>query len=116
MTTPTVTTPTESPRPVVPVLVPAVDIYENHDDVLLLADLPGAGAESVRLEIEGGVLALSAERSTGALPAVAWKRSFVVPPALRTEHIAAELKDGVLRIKLPRAPKQERRTIEVKSA
>lgn len=103
-------------RPSVPTLVPPVDIYENEAEVLLFVDLPGATPESVHLELVGGSLALSAERAEGPLPAVAWMRSFVVPPALRSESIAAELRDGVLKVRFPRAPSPERRVIEVRAA
>jgi HSP20 family molecular chaperone IbpA len=44
---------------------PRVDVYENVDELLMLADMPGASAESVAVRLEGAELTMDAQRSIG---------------------------------------------------
>ncbi len=89
---------------------PAVDIFESDVGLVIHADVPGASAESVRLEVEQGLLRFSADT-----PTATWSRSFLVPRGISVDAIRAELVAGVLRIDLPKSPDIRRRTVEVKA-
>lgn len=99
-----------------PVEVPAVDIFESKDELLVLADLPGVTEESLNITFEKGKLTLEGRRSEpagpngGSAPGIEYRRTFLVPQGVDADKITAELKDGVLRVHLPKAapfkPKQ----------
>lgn len=97
-------------------LSPAVDIYENENEVLLVADMPGVGANdaSVRLEpprllVEGRAIA-----RPGLRP-VLYERAFRVGEDIEQAGISAELEAGVLRLHLKKSEASKPRRIEVKA-
>lgn len=97
-----------------PVVVPRVDIYEGERDVLILADVPGAAPDQVKVEFARGELLLDAPTPADhPLGAVRWRRAFTLGRGVATDTISAELKDGVLRVTLPRTDAPQKRTIEV---
>jgi len=106
-----------------PVMAPAVDIYENAEEILLVADLPGVTEEGlvVRLEkdqlsIEGRMeLSQSGTLLAAGFRSVDYRREFVVPKGIDAEKIAATLKQGVLRVKLPKIPAVKPRQITVQA-
>lgn len=96
------------------VLVPRVDIYEGERDVLIVADVPGAAPDQVTVEFERGELLLDAPTPADhPLGAIRWRRAFTLGRGVATDAITAELKDGVLRVTLPRTDAPPKRTIEV---
>jgi len=105
-----------------PTVTPRVDIYENNDELLLLADLPGVNEDRLRIHIDKDQLTLegvAAVEPTATVVAREWRafdysRTFVLPGGIDTAKIAAELKDGVLRLHLPKADAVRPRRIEVK--
>lgn len=108
-----------------PVLAPAVDIYENTEEVLLVADLPGVGSEDVTIRLEKGELAIEGRRrkdkdAEGAPLAAEFRfldfrRAFSVPPGIQSDAIKAELKQGVLKVHLPKVAAAKPRQISVKA-
>ncbi|BCR06736.1 heat-shock protein Hsp20 [Desulfuromonas versatilis] len=104
-------------------LTPAVDIFETENGLTLVADLPGVAKENLEIGIDKGVLTL--EGRTGkpqgngnvyhefSIPG--YYRRFQLPDGLDSEHSSAELKDGVLTLKLPKAAAARPRRIEVTS-
>lgn len=102
-------------QPVAPAreLRPQVDIYENAEEVLLLADVPGASKESVNVRVEEGVLSLEALRTLANGQTVRYQRAFHVPESVDPEKISAELKHGVLHLHLRKAEKAKPRTIAI---
>lgn len=106
-----------------PTVAPPVDIYENDDELLLLADLPGVSNESLHVRIENGELTVEghwAGKAEGTLigagfPAVDYRRSFTVPDGIAADKVSAELKRGVLHIHLPKAEAYRPRQIKVKA-
>ncbi len=120
----TTTTPTTSPEKVAarPAVVPAVDIYENPSEILLLADLPAVRREDLRIHVDKDVRAIEADRASGpegavisqGFAAAGYARRFQLPPGIDTEKIAAELRNGVLRLRLPKSERLKPRQIEVK--
>jgi HSP20 family molecular chaperone IbpA len=103
---------------------PAVDIYENEDEILLHADMPGVLKKDVSVDIDNGTLAISGVRRLPPDPAATYEefldveyvRSFSVPQAIDVEKVEAELKNGVLRLHLPKSEAAKPRQIEIKTA
>lgn len=103
-------------------IAPPVDIYENADEILVVADMPGAHFDSVNVRLEKEQLFLHArcyEQTEGeTLLAGArnadYERTFLVPRGIDAEKIAASLRDGVLEIHLPKSQSVKPRRIEVR--
>jgi len=103
---------------------PSVDIYENKDQIVLEAELPGMKQEDFDLSIENNVITLRGERrfektdesdnyhrverSYGA-----FTRSFTLPQTVSAEEAHAEYSNGVLRVTLPKREETKSRRIEV---
>ena len=104
-------------------VAPAVDIYENAHEVLLVADLPGVGKDDVSIHYEKDRLTLRATRKdTTAGSALAteyrafdFRRDFLVPRGIDAEKIEAKVEAGVLRVHLPKAAALRPRQITVKA-
>jgi len=103
---------------------PAVDIWENDAEVLLYADLPGVGADALRVRYEDGRLTIEGSRKDaddGTLlgraefVAADYRRVFVVPETIDAGGIDAQIRDGVLEVHLPKHAKAQPRKIEVKT-
>jgi len=103
---------------------PAVDIYETDNELVLQADLPDVDPKNIDVRVENQTLTVSGERkfsrdnenqgyhrmerSYGA-----FTRSFALPAHFDTEHVAAEYKNGVLLLKLPKKEAAKPRQIKV---
>lgn len=101
------------------IVTPAVDIYGTQDEVLLVADLPGVRSEDLGIEFANDTLTVRGERKAeGQAPQarpVVFQRSFVVPKGIDAAAITAELKDGVLRVHLPKHESLKPRQIQVRA-
>jgi HSP20 family molecular chaperone IbpA len=101
------------------------DIYERKDALVVVADLPGCDEQSVNIQVERGVLTIDgrveAEDESDARLDFAeyrpanFRRSFTLSSKVKSDGIEATLKDGVLRVVLPKAEEVQARTIEVKT-
>lgn len=99
---------------------PRVDIHEEETQFTLVADLPGVQFDQVNLETDQGLLRL---RADGALPAggpgkparrpVRYEHSFQLGRQIDAENIAADLRHGVLAVRLPKRPNAQPRRIPV---
>jgi len=106
-----------------PWVAPRVDIYENDDEVLLLADVPGVHKDSLTINLDKEQLTLEArqEETQAGEPlgreyqAVDYRRSFIVPPGIDGTKISADLNNGVLSLHLPKSEGLKPRQIEVKA-
>src|SRR5258705_9999701 len=95
-----------------PVLIPLVDVSEDESGITITADLPGAGRETLSLNVDGDTLTIEAPLSLGepkdSQPLYAemrsgrYRRSFTLSRELDSGHIDATLKDGVLSLRLPK--------------
>jgi HSP20 family molecular chaperone IbpA len=92
-----------------PSATPRVDVFENKDEVLLLADLPGVTQDGLKLHLDEEQLDLE-----GQTPSFDYRRSFYMPQGTDRERVSAELKNGVLWLHLPKSPAIKPRRIEVK--
>lgn len=106
------------------VAAPAVDVYENKDEVLLVADMPGVRPDDITIRFERGELTLSGKRAKhpeGSLLAAEhrftdFQRTFTVPQSIQADSINAEVAHGVLKIHLPKVSAQKPRQISVKAS
>ena len=110
------------PDGVWPSVAPACDIYENPDEILILADMPGVGSDALIVNLEKGELVVSARRDVPVddgsfldkeYRTCDFRRRFSVPGGIDTDKIAAELKDGVLWLHLPKSDGLKPRRISV---
>lgn len=105
-------------------VTPAVDIYENEDEILLHADMPGVVKENISVDLDNGTLSISGVRKLETkgvatyeeFSDVEYVRSFSVPQTIDVEKVEAELKNGVLRLHLPKSEAAKPRQIEIKTA
>jgi len=79
---------------------PRVDILETGHEFLLVADLPGVSPNDLDLQFDKGELTMRGSRAGSR--AVAFERTFTVSDMVAADRIAAELKNGVLTVKLPK--------------
>lgn len=104
---------------------PNVDILERQDELIVLADLPGASADTIDVRYEKGILTLHAEvparQELGQRYLLreydlgCFHRSFEVSELVDAERISAEYVDGVLTLHLPKAQAARPRKIAVRN-
>lgn len=106
-----------------PAMAPLVDLYENNDELLLVADLPGVTKEGLHIQFHDGVLSLEGRREIAREGATLVRaeyrvadfvRHFTVPDGIDVEKIDASMSDGVLKLRLPKAAALKPRKIEIK--
>jgi HSP20 family protein len=105
--------------------VPRADIYELEDQIVIVADVPGASEESIDIALEKNVLTINAYVDQDApegyslrlaeYEAGDYQRSFRLSNEIDREKIEATVKDGVLRLYLPKASDARLRKISVKA-
>ena len=105
-----------------PTVAPPVDIYDNDDEVLVVADVPGVAQDGVTLDFDKGRLSIEASATT-RLPEgtalfrehgdVDYRRVFEVAPGIDADKISAELRAGTLTIHLPKAAALKPRQIPI---
>ena len=103
---------------------PSVDIYENENEILLFADMPGVHKDDITVNIENGKLAISGVRRLDHQGVSNWEefvdveyvRSFSIPQTINVEDVEATLKDGVLTLHLPKSEAAKPRLIVIKAA
>lgn len=103
-------------------VAPPVDVFENEDELLVVADVPGATADGIDVQIEKGQLSILARRSdefVGTTLANEYRardyfRVFSVPQGIDASKIDARLTAGILRLRLPKSESLKPRRIEVK--
>jgi HSP20 family molecular chaperone IbpA len=109
--------PIEKPRATeVRRLTPPVDIYENQEGFLIVADVPGVEADGLHLEYTPPELWVRAQRTNGGGEVVAYERRFELGSGVDPSSISAELKAGVLRIELKKSEALRPRKISVRAA
>lgn len=104
-------------------LLPPVDVIEDSAGITLYADLPGVPRDRLHLRVEGDQLSIEAEMALAVPEGMSashaevglarYRRSFTLSKELDPEKVAAELSQGVLRIRVPKAAHAQPRRIEV---
>lgn len=105
------------------VLRPPVDIFENADGITLIADMPGVSKDRLNVQVDHeslvveGEVGLELPQAMEALYAdvrsTRYRRSFTLSGELDTGAIEAALKDGILRLHIPKRAEVRPRKIEV---
>ena len=109
----------------VPVFIPAVDIYESENSLTLVADMPGVPLENVDIDLDSDQLTIrgtvipSEEKGKVIYKEYSYGdyyRQFTLSSDIDREKINASMKDGVLKLVLPKAEAAKPRKITVKSS
>jgi HSP20 family protein len=106
------------------VFLPNADIYETPNELKVVLEMPGIEKNNVEISIEDGILhvesRLDLSKYAGLQPLYTeynvghYARSFQLSSKIDQSKIAAEMKDGVLSLTLPKAEDAKPRTIQVK--
>lgn len=105
-------------------IVPPVDIFEDGNAVTLVADVPGVTRDRLNIGIDHEVLTLEAEGDIAMpegieaihvdTPSTRYRRTFTLSGDLDATQVSAELKDGVVTVRIPKRPEAMPRRVEVK--
>ncbi len=107
--------------------VPAVDIYEDAQKVMLKLEVPGVDQKDLDVRVENHTLTVKGERKFEAEEKEqnfhrierrygSFYRAFTLPTSVDTEHVAANYNAGVLKLELKKKPEAQPKQIEVKVA
>jgi HSP20 family protein len=108
------------------VWAPRVNVAETADELVLTTELPGMTQEQVSIELEQNVLTISGEKSEERTEGDeemtyhlweraygSFRRSFTLPRPVNGDEVTARFENGVLEIRLPKAPEAKGRKIEI---
>ena len=106
--------------------IPAVNVEEAADELLLTAELPGMRDEDINVDIENNILTIRGEKREAREEADegrryhVWERrygsfhrAFTLPRSVEADAIQADFDGGVLTVRLPKAPEAKSRAIEI---
>lgn len=101
---------------------PSVNIIETEEGLILTAEIPGATKENLEVNVEKGILTISAPVSRGMPGQTAhtefelanYYRQFSIPESLDNGKAKAEYNNGILTLRVPKAEIAKPRRIEVK--
>jgi HSP20 family protein len=103
---------------------PVVDIYDNEDNIVIKAELPGIDKENINVDVKDGVLILKGERSSDNEVKKdkyyrrermfgKFERAFNLPADVDPDKIKADYTDGVLKIDIPKPEERKPKQITV---
>ena len=108
-----------------PVYTPATDIFENDHSITVLADMPGVKGQDLKIDLRESVLTLTGPVTAPETPnesdvvreyhSGTFFRQFTLSETIDQAKIDAKLKDGVLRLELPKVEKAKPRQITVRA-
>ena len=106
--------------------IPRVDIYETKEAIFLIADMPGVDEKTVEIELEKNILTITGRVEDGMAKdhnlifseyeVGDYERSFTLSDEIDRDKINATVKQGVLRLELPKAEKVKPKKIAIKAA
>jgi HSP20 family protein len=107
--------------------VPAVDVFDEHDAVVLKAELAGMKPDDIQIEVEDNVLTIKGERAFNEKVDDeryyrverrfgSFQRSLALPQGVKADEIQAAYEDGILEVRVPKAAAEQPRRIEVRAA
>jgi HSP20 family protein len=107
--------------------VPPVDVFEQNDQLVIRAEVPGVQKADLDVRIENGVLTLHGERKreTDVTEANAFRlerthgaftRSFSLPRTVDGASVTAAYKDGILEVRVPKAESAKPKKVEIQAA
>jgi HSP20 family protein len=103
---------------------PSVDIYENDDNIVIKAEIPGVDKDDITVDLKGRVLTLKGERKSDnevkedrfyrrEMSYGRFERAFTLPADVEAETVKADFKDGVLKVEVPKPEEQKPRQITI---
>ena len=103
---------------------PSVDIFENDNEIVFKAELPGMNPKDIEVKLENSVLMLKGERRFEKETKEEnyhriereygnFSRSFALPSAVEGDKVTAEYKDGVLKVTLPKKEEIKPKPIKI---
>jgi HSP20 family molecular chaperone IbpA len=108
------------------VLTPPVDIYEDADGITLQLDMPGVSKEGLNLQVDAANLVIEGDARIempegmqalyAEIRSTRYRRTFALSRELEAQKVEANLKDGVLTVKVPKRAELKPRRIEVQGA
>ncbi len=106
-----------------PIFIPAIDILENQNEIIVLADIPGVDGQDVDIDlrddvltIRGAVSPVEDEKEASVYREFNWGdyfRQFTLAEVIDQEKIAAKMDNGILRLTLPKKEKVKPKKIQV---
>jgi HSP20 family protein len=104
--------------------VPAMDLVETEDHLVLRADLPGLGKEDVEIEVKDGVLTVSGERRTEHEDSAdgyhrveraygRFSRSLSLPQGIDADQVQADFDKGVLEVRIPKPAERKPHRVQI---
>lgn len=107
-------------------LTPPVDVIEDSTGITLYADLPGVPRDKLHLQVEADTLTIDAESALSTPEGLQsthtevglgrFHRVFTLSKELDSEKVSAELANGVLKLRIPKAEHAQPRRIEIQTA
>ena len=105
-------------------LTPAVDVIEDAGGITLYADLPGVSRDKLNLQVEAATLTIEAESDLAVPEGLKsshtevglgrFRRVFTLSKELDTQSVSAELTQGVLKLRIPKAAHAKPRRIDIR--
>ena len=103
--------------------IPPIDVYETADEYVITAELPGLGRSDVHIQVVDGRVQISGQRRERDVPCEqyhrverghgSFSRTFELPHPVDSEHVSADLRDGVLTVVCPKMTDGNTRRIRV---
>jgi HSP20 family protein len=118
---------TEGSQPFMSGWSPALDVYEDKDNLIVKAELPGMKKEEIEISLQDGVLTLSGERKENSKHEGAelhrserfvgrFQRTLTLHAEVEAEKVKATYQDGVLTITLPKHEAAKPKQIQIKTS
>jgi HSP20 family protein len=103
---------------------PAIDLYDDKDNVIVKTELPGMKKEEIEVSLHDGALSISGERKSEEKPEGTetyrserfvgrFQRTVTLPVNVKGDQVKAQYKDGILTVTLPKAEEAKPKQIEV---
>src|SRR5437870_13714585 len=102
---------------------PALDLYQNNDNLVALVELPGMRKEDIEISLHDGTLTISGERESSSSNGEkaerteryvgSFRRSISLPARVDANKVSATYRDGILSVTLPKAEEAKPKRIEL---
>ncbi len=103
---------------------PALDLYQNNDNVVALVEIPGMQKEDIDISLHDGLLTIAGERQSSSASegdnaerterfSGKFRRSISLPTRVEAGRVHATYKDGILTVTLPKAEEAKAKKVEV---
>jgi len=102
---------------------PALDVYQNNDNVIAVVELPGMRKEDIDISLHDGMLTIAGERQSSSSEGEnaerterfsgKFRRSITLPTRVDADKVSASYKDGILTVTLPKSEEAKPKKVEV---